>query len=270
MKKFLIKATEKTPGILIDYKKKSIKIKGKIKPDNTNEFWKPILIETEKFLNYNLKNETTVSLLLTYYNTTNSKILFDFFTKIKSAIDNGNKIKVRWFYYEENEEIFEEGKYFSEITEIPFEFCAIEEEKEEEEEKIVVNKINKKNLIIRKTKETPAITLNPDKEIFEFSGDSWCLDAVSFYRDIINWFAYYFKSKALETTTVEFKFGYINTSSAKQVAVIIDMLKEEMKRHNIVIKWFYEEGDSDMREEGKRYADLLQIDFEFIETIINE
>ncbi len=267
MNKFLIKATDKTPGILIDYFKKAIKIKGKIVPEDTIEFWKPILIEVEKFFKSNLKNKTTVSLMLTYYNTANTKSLFSFFSKIKEALENGNIVKVRWFYHEEDEQIYEEGKYFNEITGIPFSFCIIGEQNNEQEVDVSTNK---KTLIIRKAKDTPSIILNPDKKIFEFKGDSWCLDAVDYYRRVISWFNYYFDNHALELTEIEFKFGYINTSSAKQIAVIIDMLKEKMNKHKIIIRWFYEEGDCDMLEEGQRYADLLQMDFEFIEAEANE
>ncbi len=121
-------------------------------------------------------------------------------------------------------------------------------------------------LIIKKTEETPAIILNPSKGVFQIVGRSWSENAITFYEPIFAWFKKYFDNSPLDITNIEFRFEYLNTSTSKQIAVLISEFKKKSQKHKINIRWFYEEDDDDMKKEGKRYSSLLQMNFEFIET----
>lgn len=121
-----------------------------------------------------------------------------------------------------------------------------------------------KPYIIKKSEETPAIILNPRKEVFQFVATSWPENALGFYAPILDWFKEYFDHPN-EKTVVEFRFDYFNTSSAKQIAKVLTLLKEQSEKHNVKIKWFFEIDDMDMKNAGKRYGTLLNMDFELIE-----
>ncbi len=120
-------------------------------------------------------------------------------------------------------------------------------------------------LILKKTEETPAIILNKEKGVFQIVGTSWSENAMIFYKPILDWFKEYFDGSPLDVTNIEFRFEYFNTSTSKQLAILISMLKEKSKDNKINIKWFYEYEDEDMRAEGERYSVLLKMNFEFIE-----
>lgn len=120
-------------------------------------------------------------------------------------------------------------------------------------------------LIIKKTEETPAIILNPDKGVFQFVATSWPEDAKEFYSPVYNWIVEYFNNTPLDLTIFQFRMEYMNTASSKQIAKILSMIKNFSEKHNVKIKWFFEKGDFDMSKEGRRFAQILQLDVEFVE-----
>lgn len=112
--------------------------------------------------------------------------------------------------------------------------------------------------------DTPKIILDPENEIFEFSGRSLPEDATVFYEPIIDWLKQYAK-KPNKITEFHFKLNYFNTASSKLLLDIL-MIMEEIHQAgaNISIKWFFEEEDEDMEEAGGEYAELVEVPFELI------
>lgn len=121
-------------------------------------------------------------------------------------------------------------------------------------------------LIIKKTEETPEIVLNPEINSFQFVATSWPEDAREFYAPILQWIKDYFENSPLKCTTFQFKLEYMNTSSSKQIAKLLSLLKQYSQKHEIKIKWFFEKGDLDMNKEGHRFAHILNMDIEIIES----
>ncbi len=120
--------------------------------------------------------------------------------------------------------------------------------------------------ILKKTEETPAVILNPGKNVFQIVATSWPENALKFYAPILEWFANYFKAPN-NMTVVEFRLDYFNTSSSKQIAKILSLLKEQSEKHAIKIRWFYDPEDTDMKNAGVRYAQMLNFEFEFKERL---
>ncbi len=69
-----------------------------------------------------------------------------------------------------------------------------------------------------------------------------------------------------DTTKVEIELEYFNSGSAKYVMQILRELSE-LKENNkeLIVNWYYEEGDDDILERGEYYASILGIDINFIE-----
>lgn len=121
------------------------------------------------------------------------------------------------------------------------------------------------SLIIKKTEATPAIVLNPEKGIFQISNTSWPENAQEFYTPIIEWLSNYFENSPLDETIFEIRLTYMNTASSKQIAKILSILKKYSQKYNVKIKWIYEKGDYDMKNDALRYSKILKFDFEIIE-----
>jgi len=104
--------TKYTPKIDLDAAG-TITLVGKSYPENTFEFYKPMMDWLEEYFDGNATDLTTVNMEITYFNSSSSKLFFDFFDLLDEA-KGDNKIKINWIYDEENESAEEAGEDFIE------------------------------------------------------------------------------------------------------------------------------------------------------------
>lgn len=135
--------------------------------------------------------------------------------------------------------------------------------------RITVNKHIMRKLIIDKTTNSPKVILDPERNIFEISGESRPPDVAGFYSEILNWFDDYSSflnrtGEKGEPVVFNLDFEYFNSSSAKY---ILDFCKqiaaERSKGRNVMVRWHYEKDDSDMLESGKEMSRIAKIPFEY-------
>ena len=107
-----IKKTQLTPSILLDKENGLIEIKGDSLPENTAEFYKPLMIELKDYFN-SPRDKTVINLEITYFNSSSSKLFFDFFDLLENASEKYN-IEINWIYDEDNESMEEAGEDFKE------------------------------------------------------------------------------------------------------------------------------------------------------------
>lgn len=120
-------------------------------------------------------------------------------------------------------------------------------------------------IFIEPSRVTPLISFDPDEGILEMRGRSSPENAIQFYQKIIENLTLYAENGQGDFTA-NFAFEYFNTSSSK---CLFDVFKRLVKIKDsgkeLIINWFYEEDDEDMMEAGEDYADLLDLEFNFIE-----
>lgn len=126
------------------------------------------------------------------------------------------------------------------------------------------------SLIIGATEDSPEINFDLRFNKFIISGKSRPENTGKFYAPVLEWFDKYEKQLAAagksEPMDFVFKLEYFNSISAKYIADIIMLLKElSMKgNNNIHIKWYYPTSDDDMLEVGKEFADMVEMNFDYI------
>ncbi len=113
MENLIIEETKYTPSIKLDVEKGLLELVGKSYPENTFEFYKPMLEWVEKYFEINDK-KTVVNMEIIYFNSSSSKLFFDFFDLLEDAHNNGKSIEVNWIYDAENESALEAGEDFKE------------------------------------------------------------------------------------------------------------------------------------------------------------
>jgi len=154
---------------------------------------------------------------------------------------------------------------------IDYNFTSIDDEHLYFELKISVNEYIMRKLIIDQTSHSPKVILDPDKRIFEISGESRPPDVANFYDEILRWMDDYsvhlLKSNEMkDPVTFNFDFEYFNSSSAKY---ILDFCKQissvRSKGENITVKWHYEDDDIDMLEVGREMSRMVKVPFEYIQ-----
>ncbi|NJM15383.1 MAG: DUF1987 domain-containing protein [Bacteroidales bacterium] len=62
----------------------------------------------------------------------------------------------------------------------------------------------------------------------------------------------------ISTVTVSIKLSYFNTSSTKQLYVLLKKLAENPKIEKLSVLWHYEEDDEDILEAGRYYQAILK------------
>jgi len=122
MKNLNISATANSPEILYDNNKKILFISGDSYPENAFEFYKPLFNWLNDYLGPSA-DSLQINISLHYFNSSTSKILYDFLDQLEEA--NCNDLSIRWYHDPENELTMEAGEEFQEDYEsLNFELIA--------------------------------------------------------------------------------------------------------------------------------------------------
>jgi hypothetical protein len=123
MEDILIEGTPKTPSVRFVSSEGALEIKGRSIPENSIEFYKPLMDWIESYAG-NPKGHTVVNIQLEYFNTSSSKCILDLFKKLEVI---NNEIVINWYYEEDDEDMLEAGEDYDAIINIPFKMIEIEE-----------------------------------------------------------------------------------------------------------------------------------------------
>lgn len=126
MESIVREGTQKTPSIEFDAKVGKIEIKGRSIPENSIEFYNPLIAWLEEYSG-NAKPTTEVNIQLEYFNTSSSKCILDVFKKLEVVAKAGSDVNVNWFYEEDDEDMLEAGEDYQSIIKLPFKMIEIEE-----------------------------------------------------------------------------------------------------------------------------------------------
>src|SRR5688572_1647642 len=109
-----LEGTADTPTIILDKANGIFEISGRSLPEDSVEFYKPVLEWIASYAKSpNLS--TSFTFKLEYFNTSSSKLILD----VLSALEAIAGMSIEWCYQEEDEDMEEAGKEFSELVEIP-------------------------------------------------------------------------------------------------------------------------------------------------------
>jgi len=113
MENLSIQETKYTPQIELNKDTGIISMEGKSYPENTFEFYEPVMKWLEVYFDGNAQEKTTVNLEIIYFNSSSSKLFFDLFDLLEEASEE-HSIQINWIYDEENESALEAGEDFKE------------------------------------------------------------------------------------------------------------------------------------------------------------
>ncbi len=123
--------------------------------------------------------------------------------------------------------------------------------------------VNKEEVHIKASSETPEVILNKKEGLIKFSGRSMPEDAKSFYNPLKQWISEYAENPAPGTVVV-FEYEYFNTASSKMIMEVIEeVTKIAEKDKQFKAEWHYLEDDDDMLEAGEDYEEMTDITFEY-------
>ena len=112
-------ATTSSPDVQFDPLSGVLRMSGESYPENTFEFYSPVLSWVKSFL-----SQTTIPVSLTlelaYLNTGSVKCLMDLFDLLEDAFQDGRNVQIVWRYHAKNTRALETAEEFSEDLTLPF------------------------------------------------------------------------------------------------------------------------------------------------------
>ena len=120
-----INSTQSSPSVVADGASGVLEMRGDSYPENSFEFFAPIIRWVEDFLE-NAPSPLTLELHLLYLNTSSVKAMMDIFDLLEDAHKNGRPVAVRWYYDPENDRIAELAEEFKEDCTFSFEILSQE------------------------------------------------------------------------------------------------------------------------------------------------
>jgi len=126
MENLIIKGEAKTPTIEFNYLNGELEISGRSIPENSIEFYKPIIEWLESF-KISERDKVVLDIKLEYFNTSSSKCILDVFKKLEEIRSVGKDASIRWYFESDDEDMEEAGQDFSAIIKVPLELITVEE-----------------------------------------------------------------------------------------------------------------------------------------------
>jgi hypothetical protein len=101
-------------------------LEGKSYPENPVIFYEPLIDWIKEFKKHS-PEKITLHIRLEYFNTSTSKLVL-FMLKILEDVHLYKKsdVKINWLYNKQDEDMFESGKDYESIIDLPFEFIGYE------------------------------------------------------------------------------------------------------------------------------------------------
>jgi hypothetical protein len=122
MKNLHLEGTAKTPYINFDAKTGNLEIKGRSIPENSVEFYRPVIDWLHDY-SKQASPETNVHINLEYLNTS-SGVFIKLLKTIEAIEETGSKVTIYWYY--DDEDMYEVGEDYESITKVNFEYIAVD------------------------------------------------------------------------------------------------------------------------------------------------
>jgi len=121
------------------------------------------------------------------------------------------------------------------------------------------------NLTIEATKRTPAIHFDFEKHQLSLAGESYPEDVNQFHGQVISALESYLAKTNNQAIQINFDLLYFNSSSAKALIRIFDMLDETAAHNKVSIHWMHEIDDDNIAELGEEFGeDLTNAHFQLV------
>jgi hypothetical protein len=117
METLMIKGNEEIPSVLLDKQNGIFEIAGRSLPENSADFYLPILAWIQEY-SKDPNVRTDFMFKLDYFNTSSCKMI----QGILSELERIKGTTVIWYFLEDDEIMEETGHEFAEIVPVPFEF----------------------------------------------------------------------------------------------------------------------------------------------------
>lgn len=126
METLRIELTRSTPEVVFDPESGELYMGGESFPENSFEFYRPVLSWLARFLAVRT-GPVTLKAHFSYLNTGSTKCMLDILDMLEEAHLAGKPVEVHWHYDRENDRALETAEEFQEEVTLPFRTVAVSE-----------------------------------------------------------------------------------------------------------------------------------------------
>lgn len=121
-------------------------------------------------------------------------------------------------------------------------------------------------LYFMKTKSTPEVQFDRQKQRLRIEGQSYPENAFKFYEPVFSWLNDYLTdSEEGASLEIHINMPYINTSSSKCVMMILERLEEAHQNgQKIAVRWYYDVENESAKECAEEFKEDLTMPFELL------
>ena len=119
-----IAGSQSTPSVAGDWALGLLRMQGDSYPENSFDFFGPIIGWLERFLKAPPVPLLRLELRLVYMNTSSVKAMMDIFDLLEDAHTQGGQVCVNWYYDPRNERVMCLADEFREDCNFPFQIAA--------------------------------------------------------------------------------------------------------------------------------------------------
>ena len=110
--RILIEASEPCPRVDFDFGGNRFSLSGTCYPENTKEFFKPLLSRFNAHLESRSGADVVFELKLSYFNSGASRIFIQIFDTLEACADAGNEVAINWHCDDGDENMIELAEDF--------------------------------------------------------------------------------------------------------------------------------------------------------------
>jgi hypothetical protein len=120
MEKYIIQEELRNcPGIVYYSDSNKLDVVGRSIPENPEIIFRKL--EDWIVMHFEKNDSLNINIRLEYINSGSSKYLYEIFKQLKEYGSSGKRVRMRWFYEEDDEAMLELGEHYRDTAGIPFE-----------------------------------------------------------------------------------------------------------------------------------------------------
>lgn len=123
MNPLLIEPTDESPEVILDKENGRFIFGGKSMPEDVKEFYGPVHIWLQEYVK-NPNQETNVTFKFDYFNSASAKQILDILAFFETVKENGNDVKIDWYFPEDDEDMEEAGESYGTLVDLPINLIA--------------------------------------------------------------------------------------------------------------------------------------------------
>jgi hypothetical protein len=124
LKDLILKGDKFTPNVNFNAKNGELLVEGYSIPEDARHFYIDLINWTKSYFETN-PQKVVLTFNYIYFNSSSSKYIFELLKIFQNAKENNCDVTIKWCYEEDDEDLYDSGQTYLQLTNLPFEFVAV-------------------------------------------------------------------------------------------------------------------------------------------------